>query len=440
MKMRHWFLSFLVLFLFLAGCASIPQPPMSAFDTGAAKPVGDQYQSKVDNFQILLDSSYSLDEGKNFLVARDIVRRINEGIPSDLEFTGGLRSFGQKTGNPTDLLYGMTDYQKPLFHYALNSIKYVGDSTPMGAALQAAGTDLTGLKGSSALILVSDGLPTDDALTAAQQAIGPLGKDLCLYTIAVGDNAAGHEFLEKLTGTAVCGLATTAKDLESPATMASFIETVFVENKKAPAVIDSDKDGVQDKADKCPNTPAGVKVDMNGCPLDSDGDGIADYLDKCPNTPTGALVDKVGCPLDSDHDGVADYLDKCPATPKGVSIDADGCPTKLTLRINFGVNNSKVTSQYYGEIAKAAQCVRDYPGNQVYIYGHTDSSGAASYNQKLSEQRALAVKNSLIEQFNIPAEKLVSRGFGEDQPIADNTTSEGRTLNRRVEVLCGADK
>jgi OOP family OmpA-OmpF porin len=88
---------------------------------------------------------------------------------------------------------------------------------------------------------------------------------------------------------------------------------------------DSDKDGVSDEMDKCPDTPKGIKVDQRGCPIDSDNDGIADYRDKCPNTPRGVKVDAKGCPLDSDGDGVADYLDKCPGTPKGVKVDETGC-------------------------------------------------------------------------------------------------------------------
>ena len=90
--------------------------------------------------------------------------------------------------------------------------------------------------------------------------------------------------------------------------------------------IDSDKDGVPDYLDKCPNTPLGIAVDKFGCPLDSDMDGIPDYLDKCPDTPQGVIVDEFGCPLDSDKDGVPDYLDKCPDTPQGVKIDSVGCP------------------------------------------------------------------------------------------------------------------
>jgi outer membrane protein OmpA-like peptidoglycan-associated protein/opacity protein-like surface antigen len=89
---------------------------------------------------------------------------------------------------------------------------------------------------------------------------------------------------------------------------------------------DTDKDGVQDKLDKCPDTPKGAIVDIDGCPLDSDGDGIYDGIDQCPDTPKGALVDIVGCPMDSDKDGVPDGIDKCPDTPLGVKVDIRGCP------------------------------------------------------------------------------------------------------------------
>ncbi|MDA8431165.1 MAG: OmpA family protein [Geobacteraceae bacterium] len=95
---------------------------------------------------------------------------------------------------------------------------------------------------------------------------------------------------------------------------------------KTSAPLDSDNDGVLDPSDKCPNTPAGVAVDTDGCPLDSDKDGVPNYLDKCPDTPAGVTVNKDGCPLDSDQDGVTDHLDKCPNTPAGVAVDTDGCP------------------------------------------------------------------------------------------------------------------
>ena len=89
--------------------------------------------------------------------------------------------------------------------------------------------------------------------------------------------------------------------------------------------LDSDHDGVLDGIDQCPDTPAGATVDARGCPADADGDGVFDGIDQCPNTPAGAMVDKVGCPLDSDMDGVPDGIDKCPNTPSGVEVDSVGC-------------------------------------------------------------------------------------------------------------------
>src|SRR5207245_345292 len=91
--------------------------------------------------------------------------------------------------------------------------------------------------------------------------------------------------------------------------------------------IDSDQDGVPDGLDKCPDTPAGARVDANGCPADADADGVPDGLDQCPNTPVGAKVDATGCPIDSDHDGVPDGIDQCPNTPAGATVDARGCPS-----------------------------------------------------------------------------------------------------------------
>jgi outer membrane protein OmpA-like peptidoglycan-associated protein/outer membrane protein W len=101
---------------------------------------------------------------------------------------------------------------------------------------------------------------------------------------------------------------------------------------------DSDKDGVPDKTDQCPDTPIGCIVDAKGCPMDADNDGICDGLDKCPNTPKGCKVDATGCPMDADGDGVCDGIDKCPGTAKGVKVDATGCELDADAD---GVSDSK---------------------------------------------------------------------------------------------------
>ncbi|MFP4458083.1 MAG: thrombospondin type 3 repeat-containing protein [Candidatus Zixiibacteriota bacterium] len=90
--------------------------------------------------------------------------------------------------------------------------------------------------------------------------------------------------------------------------------------------VDSDQDGVYDGLDQCPKTPFNATVDAKGCPTDSDGDGVYDGIDKCTNTPSGAKVDEQGCAIDSDEDGVPDHKDACPGTPKGATVNVNGCP------------------------------------------------------------------------------------------------------------------
>jgi OOP family OmpA-OmpF porin len=195
--------------------------------------------------------------------------------------------------------------------------------------------------------------------------------------------------------------------------------------------LDSDNDGVIDAKDKCPATPAGVKVDANGCALDSDNDGVADYLDKCPATPAGVKVDANGCALDSDNDGVADYLDKCPNTPTDVKVNKDGCPLTYNFKITFANNSSKLSPEAQEKVAKFAEFLKENKSVSAAIEGYTDSKGSKKYNIKLSEKRAKAVYNELIN-LGISADRLSYKGYGPANPIASNDTAEGRLENRRV--------
>lgn len=207
--------------------------------------------------------------------------------------------------------------------------------------------------------------------------------------------------------------------------------------KPAEKPADSDGDGVTDDKDKCPNTPAGVKVDTDGCPIDSDGDGVADYMDKCPNTPAGAAVDTNGCPLDSDGDGIADYLDKCPNTPAGSRVDNSGCPLKAVIElrgVNFANNSAQLKANSTAILDEMAITLKRYPDLKVEIAGHTDSSGSNELNASLSQRRAEAVRKYLIDK-GVNAGNLTAKGYGEDKPVASNATREGRAMNRRVELI-----
>ena len=172
---------------------------------------------------------------------------------------------------------------------------------------------------------------------------------------------------------------------------------------------------------------------------DSDGDGVPDYLDKCPNTSQGVKVDKDGCPLDSDGDGVPDYLDKCPDTPAGVTVDKDGCPlpkkVSIALEIEFDSGKAVIKPQYQDQIKKVADFMTTYPETTAVIEGHTDNVGKESSNVNLSKRRAESVRTYLIDKFGIAPGRLSAKGFGSSQPVADNSTPEGRQKNRRINAV-----
>jgi len=257
---------------------------------------------------------------------------------------------------------------------------------------------------------------------------------------------------------------------------------------------DEDGDGVSDKKDKCPGTPKGVAVDPTGCPLDKDGDGVPDYQDKCPdvkgvaalqgcpdrdgdgitdaddkcpdvagvaalqgcpdadgdgvtdlsdkcpNTPAGVKVDATGCPLDRDGDGVPDYQDRCP--DRAGPASNKGCPevkeeTKKRLKeatkfINFEFNKAVLLPSSFPTLKDLAAVMAEYPDYTLGVAGHTDSKGDDNYNLRLSDDRAASARAYMLSQ-SVPADRIVSHGFGETKPIADNATAAGQALNRRVE-------
>lgn len=177
---------------------------------------------------------------------------------------------------------------------------------------------------------------------------------------------------------------------------------------------------------------------------DADNDGVNDTMDQCPNTATGVAVDSVGCVLDSDNDGVANTFDQCPNSAAGAKVDSKGCYEVLTetrevqLSVNFANNSADVNSNDYGEIEKVAVFMREYPQTQVVIEGHTDDRGNADYNQQLSERRAKAVAQVLIDQFSINQSRVSAIGYGEQQPLVSNDTAEQRAQNRRVVAVVKA--
>jgi outer membrane protein OmpA-like peptidoglycan-associated protein len=207
---------------------------------------------------------------------------------------------------------------------------------------------------------------------------------------------------------------------------------------------DTDGDGIEDGADKCP-TEAGP-TERQGCPVrDSDKDGIEDGADKCPTE--AGLQELRGCPAkDGDGDSVADHLDNCPAEA-GVASN-QGCPEKQKQLVAIQTGKLNIKEQVFFATGKAiiqprsfklldqvAGILREHPELELLrIEGHTDNVGKPAANLKLSKDRAAAVRDYLITK-GVAPERLEAEGFGQERPIASNTTAKGRAANRRVDFL-----
>ncbi len=216
---------------------------------------------------------------------------------------------------------------------------------------------------------------------------------------------------------------------------------------------DADGDGIMNASDACPLDPEDFDgfEDSDGCPdLDNDGDGLPDRVDRCPleAEDVDGFQDEDGCPDDdNDADGIFDLDDACPMEPEDFNgnEDEDGCPDGDTLvqltadriviteQINFELNSARITGDRSFEILDAvATILRMYGTIEIRIEGHTDSQGSSSYNLQLSQDRADSVREYLISA-GIERERMTAVGFGEENPIADNSSASGRAANRRVE-------
>lgn len=218
---------------------------------------------------------------------------------------------------------------------------------------------------------------------------------------------------------------------------------------------DTDGDTIFDDSDSCMTVPEDMDnfEDLDGCPeYDNDKDGIVDVTDKCPNIPEDydGYKDEDGCPEetgDTDGDGILDDIDMCIKDPETFNSyrDEDGCPdtapkgvrvTKTAIiideKIYFQTDKAVILPKSYSILNSVAQAMKDYENIHVQVQGHTDSDGSDSYNLKLSNRRANAVREYLVKA-GIDESRLESKGFGESTPIAENTTAAGKEKNRRVE-------
>jgi len=227
---------------------------------------------------------------------------------------------------------------------------------------------------------------------------------------------------------------------------------------------DTDGDGIQDSEDKCPNEAGSAKnngcpdtdgdgfIDIedlcpdvagleqfNGCP-DTDGDGVMDSQDACPNE--AGPIENRGCPvIDTDGDGVADDQDNCPNVAG--AAENSGCPivtaevqkeiTDLARAIYFKTGADAFTDETKIRLEGIDKILAEYPSSKFVVEGHTDNTGSDKINNELSQKRADAVRNYLIDN-GFSADNIKAEGYGSSKPIGDNNSKKGRQANRRVEI------
>ena len=209
---------------------------------------------------------------------------------------------------------------------------------------------------------------------------------------------------------------------------------------------DRDKDGIVDKIDACPDVPGVADPDpkKNGCPPDRDGDGVPDADDACPDVPGVKDADpkKNGCPSDRDGDGVPDADDACPDVPGPRDPDPkkNGCPLvvvtekeiKILQQVKFKFDSAEILKESDPILDAVRSVLAEHPEiKKVRVEGHTDNVGRADYNKSLSEKRAGSVMKWLTDH-GIAKDRLVAKGYGQEQPIDSNETDTGRANNRRV--------
>lgn len=406
-----WLVTLLIIFS-LVGCAGQQARTIPPFQP--TNLTADGYDRRVDNFVILFDASSSMAERSMGLMkldtAREFVKRLNLILP-ELGYEDAFISFGHHKSvsrKHTVKHHGLTPYSTAELSRTIDTLTKAGGTTPMVKAIDANRGLLEGATGNIAVLIIGDGKDMGEpVLAAAHRGREKFGDRLCIYPILVGDDPAGRELMQALAKTTGCGFFTQAEESLGGEAMVDFATRVFLTAKAGPK--------------------------------DTDGDGVYDHLDRCPGTPRGTLVDAVGCPLppkppaplDSDGDGVLDDDDFCPGTPRGATVDDRGC--WVLQGVEFETDRAEIRPMYEPELEAVATVLENNLGVKIQIQGHTDSVGAADYNRQLSEKRAKAVMEWLIQE-GIDRKRLSAIGLGEARPIANNDSAEGRERNRRVEL------
>ncbi len=350
------------------------------------------FHKACDSFIFLADESESMAndfEGRPKVeFEKEILSIINAEVP-EVDYQAELRTFGHDYvySNPyqSAVYFPVGPYCKQSMAEAIEKIRASRAPTPLGYGLELAGQDAAQMPGKVHIVLFTDG--EENAYRPSPEVAREIKEKypdkVCLYAVQVGDSPKGRALLERLVSIIGCGGVYQGTDLRDDQKRRAFIKEVF-----------------------------GYKVVTTPKPQ-----------------PKPSPAPKTTGPIDSDGDGVYDQLDRCPDTPKGARVDAYGC-WEIGM-IFFDFDQARIKSEYHPLLLEIVAVLKQNPSLKLKVIGSTDSRGDEEYNYRLGLKRARAVKNFLVKQGANPSQLIVV-SVGETQPIADNTTEEGRAKNRNV--------
>ena len=233
---------FLVLAL-LMGCATQKASPVTKAGDLSMKMKSGECVLKADNVEIILDKSWTMNDAyggvQKLAIEKSLASKFNSYI-YDLSINAGVRTFGQNFANfdVTNLVYGIAKYDPNGVEGAIQDMRTPYGDSPLDKAILAAGNDLKTLPGSSALVIFTDAVQWNmfgpAAVKAATSVKNQYGDKLCIYTVQIGNDAAGAKFLNQIVEAGQCGVAVKGDDLANDSAMNDFVNKIFC---AAPAAV-----------------------------------------------------------------------------------------------------------------------------------------------------------------------------------------------------------
>ena len=226
--------------MILMGCATTQTagPVVKAGDLTMKMKSG-KYIQNANNFDIIVDKTGSMGSDyagvQKFIIEKSLVSKFNSYIP-DVTLNGGLRTLGQNYADfdVTKLEYGMAKYDADSLEGVIQNLSTPYGDSPLEAAILAAGNDLKGLQGRSALVIFSDGVDMGDAsVKAAANVKSQYGDKLCIYTVLIGNDKQGAKVLDQIAKAGQCGVSVKGDDLADDSAMNNFVERIFLAAKTA---------------------------------------------------------------------------------------------------------------------------------------------------------------------------------------------------------------